>query len=226
MSDQALASLEGVPLLLESRDPRVLERIYPETCQQEDAEADWREHAVPELERLFASRGTIVRKDLAAMRASGEGKRRVLKVTDGHVNAWLASLNAARLALYALNDLKPEWMGGRPADEATLKQREAIARIHLLAELQSVLLGDYQLLEVAEEDLHYIVDVDEAQGAGADGLDDFADDDLEADGLEDEDFDDETLEGEELADEDSDAADEDDADGDGDSDGRADVAGK
>ncbi|MFM1871363.1 MAG: hypothetical protein RL398_785, partial [Planctomycetota bacterium] len=119
MSDQALASLEGVPLLLESRDPRVLERIYPETCQQEDAEADWREHAVPELERLFASRGTIVRKDLAAMRASGEGKRRVLKVTDGHVNAWLASLNAARLALYALNDLKPEWMGGRPADEAT-----------------------------------------------------------------------------------------------------------
>jgi hypothetical protein len=84
-----------------------------------------------------------------------------------------------------------------------------------------VLLGDYQLIEVAEEDLQYIVDVDEAQSVGADGLDDFADDDLE-----DEDFDDESFEGEELADEDSDAADEDDADGDGDSDGRADAAGK
>jgi|JRYL01.1.fsa_nt_gb hypothetical protein len=151
MSTECVRTLEGVPLLLESRDPRVLERLYPDTCSDEQDEAQWREHAVPELERLFASRGTIVRKDLAAMRAVGDAASRVLLIPEGHTNAWLASLNAARLALYALNDLNADWMSGYELESATDKQREAIARIHLLAEIQAVLLGEFEL-EVADPD--------------------------------------------------------------------------
>ncbi len=154
MSPEAQATFEGVPLLLESNDPRVVERLYPETCTTDEDEAQWRDHAVPELERLFASRGQLVRRDLAAMRRSGEPGAQVLVVPDGHVNAWLAALNAARLALFHLNDLTQAWMEGRDVDAATDKQREALARIHLLAEVQAVLLGDYELQSVddAEEE--------------------------------------------------------------------------
>jgi hypothetical protein len=57
----------------------------------------------------------------------------------------LAALNAARLALYALNDLTAAHMEMETGEPATPQQRQAIASIHLLAEMQSVLLGDEAL---------------------------------------------------------------------------------
>jgi hypothetical protein len=66
-------------------------------------------------------------------------------VPDAHANAWLASLNAARLAIYELAELTAESMEADGFASATRKQQEALLRIHLLAEIQSVLLGDFDL---------------------------------------------------------------------------------
>lgn len=138
-------TLKGVPMLLESADARVRERLLPETCDDPDDEAWWRRHSVPELERLFLSRAQLVRRDLAAMRKIGGGQAHVLLIRDGHASAWLAALNAARLALFALSDLKAEHMEADGFAKATPKQQEAVLRIHLLAEIQSVLLGDFEI---------------------------------------------------------------------------------
>ena len=173
MTAECAATLEGVPLLLESTDPRVTERIYPETCAVEEDEQHWRDHAVPELERLFASRCQLVRRDLAAMKKVNPTGGHVLVVPDVHVNAWLAALNAARLALYALNDLTPAWMAGKETDKASAKQLEALGRIHLLAEVQAVLLGDYQL-EVSDPDT-----IEEFDAEDFEDLDDLGEDDDE-----------------------------------------------
>ncbi len=145
-------TLRGVPMLLESNDSRVRERLLPETYQDAEEEAQWRRHASPELERLFLSRAQIVRKDLAAMRQLKDLDSWVLVVPDTHANAWLASLNAARLALFLLSDLTATHLEREGAAKASEKQREAVARIHFLAELQAVLMGEYEALDALDAD--------------------------------------------------------------------------
>lgn len=138
-------TLKAVPMLLESSDVRVRERLLPETCADEEDEAQWRRHSVPELERLFLSRAQLVRRDLAGIRKLKHFDAHVILIPDGHSNAWLASLNAARLALFVLNDLTAAHMEAEGFGTATSKQQEAMLRIHLLAEVQSVLLGDLEI---------------------------------------------------------------------------------
>lgn len=145
LSPGTVETLKGVPMLIESSDARVRDRLLPETCAQPDDEAHWRRHAVPELERLFLSRAQLVRRDLAGMRKLKQSENHLLLIPDAHTNAWLAALNAGRLALYVLNDLTAAHMEADGFAAATPKQQEALLRIHLLAEIQSVLLGDFEV---------------------------------------------------------------------------------
>jgi hypothetical protein len=145
LTPACVETLKGVPMLLESADPRVRERLLPDTCDDAEAEAQWRRHAVPELERLFLSRAQLVRRDLAGLRKLGKTQNHVLLIPDSHANAWLAALNAARLALFVLNDLTAAHLEPEGFASASPKQQEAMLRIHLLAELQSVLLGDFEV---------------------------------------------------------------------------------
>ncbi|MEC9047982.1 MAG: DUF2017 family protein [Planctomycetota bacterium] len=149
LTDDAVRTLRGVPMLIESSDDRVRRRLLPETCHEEEDEAHWREHAVPELERLFLSRAHLVQRDLDKLRRLPDTDGQVLLISHEHVNAWLAALNAARLALYELNDLTAAHMETEGFSGASAKQQEAIIRISLLAEIQAVLLGDF---EVDDED--------------------------------------------------------------------------
>ncbi|MEC8253320.1 MAG: DUF2017 family protein [Planctomycetota bacterium] len=149
LTDDAVRTLRGVPMLIESSDDRVRRRLLPETCHEEEDEAHWREHAVPELERLFLSRAHLVQRDLDKLRRLPDTEGQVLLISHEHVNAWLAALNAARLALYELNDLTAAHMETEGFSGASAKQQEAIIRISLLAEIQAVLLGDF---EVDDED--------------------------------------------------------------------------
>lgn len=135
-------TLKGVPMLLESTDTRVRRRLLPETYQDDDEDAQWRRHAAPELERLFLSRAQLVRRDLKGLRRLKQTDTWVLAIADQHANAWLSALNAARLALYELNDLTPALLERDGFERCDRKQREALFRIHFLAEMQSVLLGD------------------------------------------------------------------------------------
>jgi hypothetical protein len=141
-------TLHGIPVLVESADQRVRQRLLPDAYRDPESERQWRRHAVPELERLFLSRAQLVRRDLKQLRRLKQTDLWMLPIRDDHCSAWLSALNAARLALYELNDLKPVHMERDGLELATRPQREALSRIHFLAELQSVLLGD---VEVDEE---------------------------------------------------------------------------
>ncbi|MBL8752968.1 MAG: DUF2017 family protein [Planctomycetes bacterium] len=145
LTPASVETLTGVPMLLESADARVRARLLPETCHEADDEEQWRRHAVPELERLFLSRAQLVRRDLATLRKMPKSEHKLLLIPDGHASAWLAALNGARLALYVMHDLDAAAMEPEGFAKATPKQQEALLRIHLLAELQSVLLGDLDL---------------------------------------------------------------------------------
>ncbi|GAB4156670.1 MAG: hypothetical protein Fur0037_24920 [Planctomycetota bacterium] len=146
-----LETLRGVPMLIESKDPRVRRRLLPDTYDEIEDQQDWRATAVPELERLFLSRGQLVSRDLQRIKKLDNLDSWVLLIPDQHTNAWLSSLNAARLALYELNDLTPEHMERDGVQKADGKQREAILRIHFLAEIQGVLLGELDFGDEGED---------------------------------------------------------------------------
>ncbi len=142
-------TLKAVPMLLESTDERVRRRLLPDTYGDAEQESHWRRHGRPELERLFLSRAQLVRRDLKGLRRLARTDTWVLPVPESHTAAWLSSLNAARLALFELNELTAADMEPGGFERCTRKQREAVFRIHFLAEVQSFLLGD---IAVDEDD--------------------------------------------------------------------------
>ncbi|MCR9244159.1 MAG: hypothetical protein NXI31_03950 [bacterium] len=148
----AVQTLKGVPMLLESTDERVRDRLLPETCDDAEDEEHWREHAVPELERLFMSRAQLVRRDLNGLKRFAIDGTHVLMIPHEHSSAWLAAMNAARLALFVLNDLTARDLEGDRVSGLKPKQLEAIARIDLLASIQAVLLGDFELEDAGSID--------------------------------------------------------------------------
>ena len=142
MPTEFAEALWRIPEWLQSEDPRVRERLLPEAYDDPEEEEHWRRHGSPELERLFLSRGEIVEKDLASMRPMATKDHWLLRIAQGHERAWLAALGGARLALFALHGLGSEDMDQPPSALDDEDKRLALERIHMMAELQMVLMGE------------------------------------------------------------------------------------
>ena len=153
-----LILLEVPELLGPDQPDEVKQRLFPDPGDDEQIRKDWAKYVHPELYALLASAREIVVKDLGNVapsrsdRAFGSWR---LEIPAAHINGWISALNAARLALGAVagieneEDLHPEL--DEDFDEATatatapesLDERQiTIAKIHLLGELQAMLLFD------------------------------------------------------------------------------------
>ena len=128
-----------IPRLLRCEDPEVRERLFPPACDDEEEERQWRRLAGTELEHLYLSQGEVVRKDLANLTQAGEGEF-ALPLPEEHRAAWLAALNAARLTLYILHDLRPGDMEAGDIAEVEPEKEMALVRIHIMAYLQELLI--------------------------------------------------------------------------------------
>jgi hypothetical protein len=137
-----------LPGLLGPDQPdEVKQRLFPDPSSDDQIRKDWARLVHPELYALLASAREIVQKDLGKLVPDGALCR--LEIPAPHIQAWISGLNAARLALGTLHgiededDLNPF---GAAADEAgeevvELDERHlAIVKIHLLGELQALLV--------------------------------------------------------------------------------------
>lgn len=124
---------------IDSDDPRVRKRIYPDTFADPAEEAAWRRLMGSELEHLVQSRREIVEQDLARLRLDDTGFYR-FPVGKGHDGAWLSTLTAARLALFELHGLSPHDMDVDLEDDVPDTKAVALLRIDLLGLLQELLL--------------------------------------------------------------------------------------
>jgi len=163
--------LELPGMLVRGQGDAVDARLYPDPSEDEEQKAEWARLVHPELYALFASAREIVTSDLTQI---GPEDPTVpfgpwhLPVPAGHVDAWIAAFNQARLTLGARHSVGEEDMRafeelpqrigddglivdegareGETALEAQARRREeetrrsAIARIHLLAWLQGMLI--------------------------------------------------------------------------------------
>jgi len=146
-----LAALAEVPDLIDKPEGDVKKRLFPEPSDDATQKADWERLVRPELFALLASAREILLRDLRGVGPAeplGGVPRWSVTVPAQHVNAWIAALNAARLALGAEHgieseeDLRPKLEeneeGRIEVDERTL----AVIKIGALADLQAMLILD------------------------------------------------------------------------------------
>ncbi|MHC4547701.1 MAG: DUF2017 family protein [Planctomycetota bacterium] len=139
----ALMLLELPGLLAPDPSDEVKRRLFPHPSDDESIREDWERYVHPELWALLASAREIVTKDLGNLAASSSGVGHRLEIPAGHVNAWISALNAARLALGAIHGIEDEvdlHTFEDEDDEEPDERRIAIAKIHLLGELQALLV--------------------------------------------------------------------------------------
>ncbi len=174
--------LMELPELLGPDQPdAVKRRLFPDVTHDDDARDEWRRLVHPELFALLASAREIVQTDLAGLQPSDPEAGFVtwrLEIPAAHVTGWISALNAGRLALGAAHeienadDMHPEFDSGDPDAELELdEQRIAVVKIHLLGELQAMLIMDqHPSPEIDPRDFEdYFEDEDEDEEAGEDG---------------------------------------------------------
>jgi hypothetical protein len=132
-------ALARVPAWLDSDDPDVRARLLPGVYGESSEEEAWRRQVHPELERLFLSRAEIVQRDLESL-TPGEDGLFTLRIAPGNLPAWIAALNGARLALFALHRLTAEDMVRDPLTGTDMQRTVALLRINLLAMMQELLI--------------------------------------------------------------------------------------
>ncbi len=140
LQDFFVQTLQQIPDLLQSDDEAVRDRLYPATYVDADNQDEWRRHAVPELERLFSSRASLIGRDLASLRKIPNGETWFFCMPVAHKSAWSSGLNGARLALFHQHGLSPVDMELDPELAGGEAKADALLRIHYLGILQSLLL--------------------------------------------------------------------------------------
>lgn len=132
-------SLLQIPSLLRSENPRVRERLLPETHKDPEEEQEWRRLGACELEHLFASRADLIEKDLQGIEQDSDSSFR-LAIAGKHRSAWLSGLNAARLTLFILHKLADHDIDKDPGSIGDVDKDMALLRIHLLAYMQELMI--------------------------------------------------------------------------------------
>jgi hypothetical protein len=139
IADICADALRVVPVVLESDDPRVRDRLLPRTYEDDELEREWRRIGAPELEHLFASRTRLIEKDLRTLKRRRDGTY-TLHIPRPHESAWLSGLNAARHALFLLNELDAADMERDPEELEDPRRALALFHIHLLAWMQELIM--------------------------------------------------------------------------------------
>jgi hypothetical protein len=101
-----------LPEFAGAEDEAARKRLYGGATGGADPEADseWHEVVEPELRELFQSHIDVVSADLKLM--ENKDDLHVLRVPGEHLDAWVHTLNQARLALGARHDVTEEDMEG------------------------------------------------------------------------------------------------------------------
>ncbi len=134
-------TLRDLPHLASLHD-EARSRLYPEPVENDgsdDLRNDWREHVHPELERLFASSRKIVSADLLRLKVDEKGLRLVIPATN--FDAWLNTLNQARLSIAERNGFGEEELNHEMFPDVSTQQGMDLLRMQFYAFLQELLLG-------------------------------------------------------------------------------------
>jgi hypothetical protein len=115
-------------------------RLYPAPAAAGEQElcADWREVVQPGLQHLFAANRDLVARDLDSWETSGTGEN--LLVPRRHVDAWLNTLNQARLIVVEANHFTEEDLDASVPPDLSSRRGLALLKVHFYAHVQELML--------------------------------------------------------------------------------------
>jgi hypothetical protein len=117
----------------------------PTSGSDRELDADWREYVRPEIEHVFQTARETVLGDLEKMALEdGDDGRSVftVRLPVVHLDAWLNSLNQARLSLAARHSFTEKEMEHDLPNELSSPRAIALFQIHFYGILQEVILRD------------------------------------------------------------------------------------
>ena len=114
------------------------DRLYPDPFAGKEGElsAEWADYVQPELREHFENASTTVEADLEPLNANGEG----WSIPRGHIDAWLNTLNQARLVLAARYQVGEAEMNRTAPYPPESERNLAVSQIHVYGLLQECLL--------------------------------------------------------------------------------------
>lgn len=119
-------------------DPRVEARMFPDPGEGDDLCDDWQAFVAPELRDAFAGARDIVRADLETLQPDGGLFRLTFPLA--HADAWLGTLNQARLALAARNGFDERDLADEIPEDIRKPRERAIFQVHFYGMLQEWLI--------------------------------------------------------------------------------------
>jgi hypothetical protein len=133
------AMLEQLPGALHALPQEAEQRLYPDPSPDEPGLAeDWKAHVEPGLQQLFLEAREVAAADVRGMTRDAGGA--TLKIPIGHADAWLNTLNQARLALAETYCFSEEELAARPAPPFDDNRALVRLQIDFFATIQECLL--------------------------------------------------------------------------------------
>lgn len=122
-------------------DPAARRRLYSSPTEGDEPEfqQDWKAYVEPDLRDIFRNAQEIVVDDLRTFSLPDSGEPTTLQIPQKHLEAWIHTLNQARLAIAARHDFTEQDMESRisPVGDA---RSLALFQIHFYGFLQECFL--------------------------------------------------------------------------------------
>jgi Domain of unknown function (DUF2017) len=128
-----------------SGDAKAEERLFSRPADPSEAQInrDWEEFVRPELRHLFLSARRVVEKDLEQL-DTVTGPEEQLSIPVAHADAWLNTLNQARLVLAARYDFSEAELSSHEGPENFLQRDVALLQINFYALIQEHIIDALQ----------------------------------------------------------------------------------
>jgi hypothetical protein len=128
------------------RCPSGSARLTPPPGEDEELLQDWEDHVQPELRRHFETERSVMAADLEGLKAeeavagSEQHPTWSLEIPPGHVEAWLTTLNALRLALAEEHGLTEADLSRNDEPDFSTERGLTLMQVNFYAFIQECLL--------------------------------------------------------------------------------------
>jgi hypothetical protein len=123
--------------------PEAEARLFSKPSGESEMCAEWKSYVEPELERLFRSANQTVAADLAQLNGNEKSLRnRALRIPLEHADAWLNTLNQARLVIAAKNKFSDEELNDHDRSPIGSRRDLSLFQINFYGFLQEFILRE------------------------------------------------------------------------------------
>lgn len=140
-----LELLRQIPVSADPGDSESAQaRLFSKPSNDADINGDWESYVHPELAHVFASANETVTRDIAtAEEAETDGEKEyALRIPAAHFDAWLSSLNQARLALAARHGFTEADLDHDNLASVSTARELSLFQIHFYGFLQECILRE------------------------------------------------------------------------------------